>query len=187
MNLEENDAISVREVSCMVIGGRPIWPKSIYAILWAKSPKRKLLSLSFIIPFWTAEPLTARKKRKKAETHVSCPWFYKKTSSQSSVDVIEHCWIANSWIAQITNTALEWKLNLLWTRNSWVRTYCCVALFPPHIYKAVLCNVQYILFGTNLVCKYWSASIFLNLALNIHESSDGLYSTVAEIYINEAG
>ena len=49
----------------------------IYAILWAKSPKRKLLSLSFIIPLWTAEPLTAKKKRKKAETHVSCPWFYK--------------------------------------------------------------------------------------------------------------
>ena len=45
----------------------------IYAILWAKSPKRKVLSLSFIIPFWTAEPLTARKK---AETHISCPWFY---------------------------------------------------------------------------------------------------------------
>ena len=58
-----------------------LWSKNvtsrIYAILWAKSPKRKLLSLSFIIPLWSAEPLTAKKKRKKAETHVSCPWFYK--------------------------------------------------------------------------------------------------------------
>ena len=37
-------------------------------------------------------------------------WFllsYLETSSQSSVDAIEHCWIANSWIAKITNTASQ--------------------------------------------------------------------------------
>ena len=36
-------------------------------------------------------------------TSYSLIWFI--TSSQSSIDAIEHFWIANSWIAKITNTA----------------------------------------------------------------------------------
>ena len=32
-------------------------------------------------------------------------FWWIKTSSQSSVDAIVYCWIANSWIARITNTA----------------------------------------------------------------------------------